>query len=402
MSSSALDLSLPLICRCVRLINAPEVAQTFVKALPGWPVKLHAAQGKMPPLYIAQDAEGLWQGEADSDEEYYVPSPTSAVCSVLGPLIAQRLALQPELFGLHCASVEINKQLVIFPENSKAGKSTLAAAFAAAGYKVFGDDVLGLTTQGEGVAMGAAPRLRLPLPSSFSTEFVNYIQRHAGPQDDRYGFVLPADNGLASYTDACSVGAIVLLERYTYADDDKDPDPELIALPPSEGLLQLLSQNLSHHVSSEQLLERLLPLMQRIPCFLFRYTEPLAGARYLAKNIESLQRGSVQRASLLNYAPAETEFTSLIDLQSVCAPATTVSVYPLGEELFLIHTLSGAIHKLNSSGRAVWQLLQQEPLSGYELSELLAAHFEVPAPRVETDIAVLLTALAQADLIVLQ
>lgn len=132
--------------------------------MPGWPITVTAAQGKTPQRYIYQDTEGLWQGAYDIDREYHLPSPASAACSLVGDLISQRLAGEPELLGLHCGSVEVNGRLVLFPESSKAGKSTLTVAFAAAGYRIFGDDVLGLTAHGEGVAMGVAPRLRLPLP----------------------------------------------------------------------------------------------------------------------------------------------------------------------------------------------------------------------------------------------
>lgn len=63
----------------------------------------------------------------------------------------------------------------MFPESSKAGKSTLTVAFAAASYRVFGDDVLGLTAQGEGVAMGVAQRLRLPLPDIFPQSLLTML-----------------------------------------------------------------------------------------------------------------------------------------------------------------------------------------------------------------------------------
>src|SRR5690554_4075240 len=189
MPNSTVDLALPIIGRCLRVENAPEVVDALINAMPGWPVTVHPPAATAPNAYIYQDKDGLWQGSFDEKSEYHLPSPASAACSLVGDLISQRLSLEPQLLGLHCASVELNDRLVLFPENSKAGKSTLSVAFAAAGYKVFGDDVLGLTAQGEGVAMGVAPRLRLPLPDSFSSEFVRYAIEHAGPEDERYRFI---------------------------------------------------------------------------------------------------------------------------------------------------------------------------------------------------------------------
>lgn len=352
------------------------------------------AHGPVPDIYIIRDADGLWQGGIKESDEFALPSSASAACSLVGELISQRLENTPEWLGLHCGSVEINGRLALFPESSKAGKSTLSVAFAALGYRLFGDDVLGLTPQGEGVAMGVAPRLRLPLPESFSATFVDYAERHAGPQDDRYRFVIPPGYGLARFDEACPVGAIVLLER-----DAQITQPDVVTLSPSEGLLQLLCQNFARNTTEEALLERLLPLMQRVPCLLLRYSEPLAGARHLAQVVESSLLQKVSDASLLSYPPTSVDGASPCDLESVWVPTGSVSAYPLGDELFLIHTPSGDIHRLNASGKVVWQLLQHEPLSCHALSDLLAAYFSAPFEAVTADVGALLAALAQAGLV---
>ncbi|HSH49405.1 MAG TPA: PqqD family protein [Halomonas sp.] len=395
MAGSAVDVALPRLGRCLRVENAPDVVDALARAMPGWPMTVRPAAGPTPGMYVYRDAEGLWQGSLDEPDEFDLPSPASAACSLVGELVSQRLDNAPTLLGLHCGSVEINGQLVLFPESSRAGKSTLSVAFAAAGYRVFGDDVLGLTLGGEGVAMGVAPRLRLPLPDSFSREFVEYAKRHAGPEDARYRFVIPAANRLARFDESSPVGAIVLLER-----DPQIPQPNVVRLSPGEGLLQLLCQNFARDTPDDTLLERLLALMRRVPCLLLRYSEPLAGARHLARVVEGSHFQRASDASLLNHPPASAKDASPRDLDSVWMPASGVSAYPLGEELFLIHTASGAIHRLNASGRVVWQLLQQEPLSGHALSDLLAACFDAPLAAVTADVGALMAALAQAGLVV--
>ncbi|MBO1518165.1 PqqD family protein [Oceanisphaera pacifica] len=410
LDNNVVDISLPGIGDCLRVEHAPEVVEALEQAMPGWPITVTAAQGKIPQRYIYQDTEGLWQGAYNIDREYHLPSPASAACSLVGDLISQRLAGAPELLGLHCGSVEINGQLVLFPESSKAGKSTLTVAFSAAGYRVFGDDVLGLTAQGEGVAMGVAPRLRLPLPESFSAELVDYATRFAGPEDERYRFVIPPKNGLAQYNDSSSVGAIVLLDR-----DAGATSPEVVTLSPGEGLLQLLCQNFAHDAASETLFDHLLPLMQNVPCLLLRYSEPLAGARYLANAIKEKATPNTSQASLLS-APAryptdaqpvptlgplfsEDKKAQQYALQSQWTPQQGISSYPLGEELFLIHNSTGAIHRLNSSGKVVWLLLQQSTLSGHALTHLIADYFHVSVNDVTHDISALIRVLADAGLI---
>lgn len=396
MADSTVDLALPILGRCLRVENAPDAVEALIEAMPGWPMTVHPPLATAPNAYLYRDKEGLWQGAFDEKNEYHLPSPASAACSLVGDLVSQRLSLEPELLGLHCASVEIDGRLVLFPENSKAGKSTLSVAFAAAGYRVFGDDVLGFTPQGEGVAMGVAPRLRLPLPDSFSKEFVRYATEHAGPEDERYRFVLPKASHFADYNERSPVGAIVLLER-----DPLVTEPEVVTLSASEGLLQLLCQNFARDTSGEALLERLLPLMRQVPCLLLRYSEPLTGARYLAQVMEQPQLTPTNSASLLNTPPTEIEIVEP-EVNSVWQPATYISTYPLGEELFLIHTPSGTIHRLNSTGKLIWQLLQQEALSSLELSEVLASYFNAALETVLTDVQELIAAMAQTGLITAQ
>ncbi|MEZ2721319.1 PqqD family peptide modification chaperone [Paenalcaligenes hominis] len=397
MTDSVVDLCLPGIGPCVRIIHAPEVTAAFNAALAGCSVSFTPPHNEAPPFYIKKDKEGLWQGEWTSRDEFYIPSATSAVCSVVGELMGRYLAQQPEILGLHCAAVEIAGRLILFPEDSRAGKSTLSAAFMAAGYKVFGDDVLGLTAQGEGIAMGVAPRLRLPLPATFSAEFLDYLNDSLRLSDERYGFVLPSESRLAQHAERAPVGAIVLLERSH--DELAQAEPDLIRLSAGEGLLQLLCQNFAYEASGEELITFLMPLMQRTPCYLLRYSEPLAAARYLADQLKQ-PTSIVQAASLLSYPPNEqNEVEQNLTPDTVWQPVQNVSLYELDDDLFLIHADTGVIHRLNSTAKAVWQLLQQEPLSGLEISEVLAEYFEIGLARVQRDILPLLAALAQAELI---
>lgn len=80
-------------------------------------------------------------------------------------------------------------------------------------------------------------------------------------------------------------------------------------------------------------------------------------------------------------------------------PGGGVNVYPLGDELFLIHTPSGEIHRLNPTGRLVWQLLQHEALTVDELGALLADYFAAPAGVVTDDVATLMGELHRAGLV---
>ena len=394
--ADAQDISLPGLGRFLRVQEAPEVVAALSQALPGWPLSVTRARGLAPAIRLRRSRGGYLQRSPQLPRGLELPTPASAVCSLIADLGGDLLDRDGSLLGLHCASVEVGGRLVLFPESHRAGKSTLAVAFAAAGYRLFGDDVLGLTREGNGVGLGIAPRLRLPLPETLAPELLDYAEVHAGPEDARYRFVVPPGNALARHGESGPVGALVLLER-----DDQASIPEVVRLQPGEGLLQLFSQNFARHAAPESLMTHLLPLMQGVPCLLLRYAEPLAAARHLGAVLEG-KKSEVDQGESDRFVVARREASP----SSGPVPAGRrwlatheARSYPLGRELFLIQPASGAIHRLNATGEAVWRLLCQEPLSGEELGELLAEHFGEPLEAVSEDVGWLLAGLADAGLV---
>ncbi|MEQ5801892.1 PqqD family peptide modification chaperone [Halomonas sp. H10-9-1] len=411
--TEAWDIALPGLGRLLRVQEAPEVVEALGQALPGWPLAIARARGLAPAIRLRRSRGGYLQRSPQLPRGLELPTPASAVCSLIADLGGERFERATGLLGLHCASVEVGGRLVLFPESHRAGKSTLAVAFAVAGYRLFGDDVLGLTREGCGVALGIAPRLRLPLPETLAPELADYAEVHAGPEDARYRFVLPPGNALARHGEQGPVGALVLLER-----DDQRRAPEVVRLLPGEGLLQLLAQNFAHHAAPETLMAHLLPLMERVPCLLLRYAEPLAAARHLGAVLEAVEGevggnedggnakskaghdgiGAVCHAGALarrDAVPVNGPFPATRRWMA----AREVRGYPLGHELFLIQPASGVIHRLNPTGEAVWRLLCQEPLTGRELGELLGEHFDEPLASVTEDVCRLLAGLADAGLL---
>lgn len=394
---AAQDLSLPGLGRCLRLVNAPEVARALAMALPGWSLTTRPARGSAPAIRLYRCGDGYCQYAPTLPEGLDLPTPTAAVCSLIADLAGEALAADrnqdQDLLGLHCASVEIDGRLVLFPEAHRAGKSTLSVAFAAAGFRLFGDDVLGLTPAGEGVSLGIAPRLRLPLPEILPPELVDYIQRRAGPEDACYRYVIPEAERRAAHGETRPLGAIVLLER-----DAGLTAPEVIRLSPGEGLAQLLTQNFAYELSHEALVPRLLPLMERLPCLLLRYSEPLAAVYELAGVLRT--PGAGETASMAEAARMTPCQGVALQGGGGWRPSPHACAHPLGDELFLIHRPSGAIHRLNASGHAVWALLAEEALSLDELADCLAEHLSQPRATVVRDLRALLGGLLEAGLVV--
>ncbi len=207
------DYHLTSIGPCLRLVEAEELLPVLQQAMPGWPIERCPALPEAPEICVWQHPDGYWQEAPALPQGALLDTDVGTACSVVADLAGAFLHRHPELVGLHCGSVELNGQLVIFPDAHRAGKSTLTSAFAAAGCRVFGDDVLALNPEGEGIALGVAPRLRLPIPEALSVDFQHFVACHLGPFDDRYGYLNLSSSQLAAHGDRSPLGAVLLIDR---------------------------------------------------------------------------------------------------------------------------------------------------------------------------------------------
>jgi hypothetical protein len=133
------------------------------------------------------------------------------VASALAALAIGR----PEVILPHAAALESPAGLVLLFADTTGGKSTLALTLAAAGWRLFGDDRLGLQrapTGSVGVALGLAPKLRLPLPASARalSEFARKRVRQSWPS---LAYLQLAPEEQAGPAAEAPVAACLLLDR---------------------------------------------------------------------------------------------------------------------------------------------------------------------------------------------
>ncbi|TVP46644.1 MAG: PqqD family peptide modification chaperone [Halomonas sp.] len=394
--NSITDYELPGLGPCVRLVNAQPVLPVLKAAMSGWPLAECPRQSSEPDICVWGKDGGFWQQAPALPKGMWLDTSVGAACSVIADVAGAFLRHHTDYVGLHCGSAEINGQLVIFPESHRAGKSTLTAAFAAAGYRVFGDDVVALTPKGEGVSLGIAPRLRLPLPRAIDEAFQDFVATHQGPSDSRYGYLKLDETLLANHGDKRPIGAIILIDR-----DSNITTPQLTSLQHGEGLWQLLKQNFADTLSDHELITKFLPLVKRIPCFLLRYSDAYNAAEFVGRNLEgALKAQSIAYLSPSCTAAAPTAPALDRDDKRCWRACKTAHEYPLGNELFVIIEEGGAIHRMNVTSRAIWLLLQNEALDIGELSETLTGFFmPVSREQVTKDVAELLGQFLSAGLI---
>ena len=175
----------------VALAGCDELAPIIRQLLRNWDIReTVAAKPGQSEIVIRKTKKGYIRSSPWVKKSIFFQQPVTAVCYFLVDLTNAYLADHPELLCLHTAAVQIDDGLVLFPGTYRAGKSTLSVHCAAAGFRLFSDDVLPVDgTSKCGIAPGILPRLRLPLPDNSSKSFTDFVSGHEGLQSDRYLYV---------------------------------------------------------------------------------------------------------------------------------------------------------------------------------------------------------------------
>jgi hypothetical protein len=167
---------------------------------------------------------------------------------LLGPILGFLLCLRG-VVCLHANAVEINGKAVAMIGPAGAGKSTTAAAFARAGYKVLTDDVLALDERADGfLARPAYPRVRL-WPESVKALYgaEDALPLLTPNWDKRYLDLL--ENGAQFQTQPQPLAAIYLL-------DERSPDPRAPYVEPApsqESLMALVANTYANYLLDAQM-----------------------------------------------------------------------------------------------------------------------------------------------------
>lgn len=211
-------LHIPALGRQIAFERCPELAEAFAAILRGW--NLTAAESGDEPIgTVRRTPRGYGWASADTPApERWRRNPpetvVEALCDLHFELIEWFLKAHPAHLCMHCAAVRIGSGLAVFPSPTKAGKSTLTLQLAAAGHRIFGDDVLPLEPErNDGFALGIVPRVRLPLPSGVRAGLDGFIKARKGPGDRDYRYIGLNAAELAPLGETAPVDALVLLER---------------------------------------------------------------------------------------------------------------------------------------------------------------------------------------------
>lgn len=369
----------------------------------GWPFRCTAIDGTAFPFYSISGNEQKSQFWCEchlDDRPQRRFDAVNAICDVVSALALALPAERPELICLHAAGVEMAGRLVVFPNIRKAGKSTLSAALARLGHRVFSDDVIPVFfTEGpraHGLAMGISLRLRLPLPEALGSDFRDWVCRTAGPANAQYQYLRLASQ--PQHGETLPIGSFVILDR-----QDEGAPARLETVPPDTAMDALLFQNFTRDRHSADILRLMAATLSDRPVYRLTYSELSEATACLhtafadAPN-ENLLNGQAARITVRKADADLLPRRILSDSAPVRQRPGSLAI-PIGQTLYLADAEGRAIHRMDALASAIWTVIE-EPIPAEDLVEMMIEAFpDAARAEVSKDIYRLLTRLCASGLV---
>ena len=374
--------------------------QTFLASLGavvrGWHPRIGSADagpaGHGAHSCILPDGRDYTLYSTHIDEPFAALPMASAICAVVADLAQSFIQQRSDGLTLHCGALSFGAGVIALAGSARAGKSTLMARLSAEpDAHIFCDDMLPVTADGQAMALGIAPRLRLPLPDAASPGFRAHVRAHPGPADDDYGYVIAPT--IAEHGTVLPLRVLLLLDRR-----DRGP-ARLHRLNPGEAERGLLDHSMNGFAGPAAALD----MVQRL-------ASGLVSARLVYSDIEDAVR--LIRAAFGPQASGDMRLEPPIapqaDQVAAALPGTRFRRAGAArsrrspEGVFLWQPGDAGLWHLNPMAEAVWTMLEI-PGSARDLAQVLDdAWPEVPPERLLADICGLLGQLAEAGLVVAQ
>ncbi|WP_168219788.1 PqqD family protein [Pseudotabrizicola formosa] len=378
---------------------APDLVTALRRIAPDWPCEI-AQQTRVAPeaadvlASVTALEDGLTLQSRYADSPLPGLSLAAAACALAADLSQGFVDHRPDLGALHCGAVEVNGRLVALTGAHRAGKSTLIARLTAEPQmRVFCDDVLPILPDGQGLALGISPRLRLPLPERVSTRFRTHVARHVSLHDDRYAYV--SAPGQAPHGTTAPLSVIVVLDRRDAGAARLHPIATDMAL------RHVLARNLADLGSAEVAFAQMHALVSGTLCLRMVYAdlEEAVALLHTAFGGPGRLNPALPLAPDDSNPPATAAPIDPVDPHLVWRHHPQVARRQVGQSSFLWMPDDTVLHHLNPLGAAIWALLEI-PGSATDLAEALAEVFpEHPMTTILTDTARLLAQLAKHGMI---
>ncbi|MDH3228181.1 MAG: PqqD family protein [Alphaproteobacteria bacterium] len=375
----------------------PHLAKLFAK----WPFREVPGAGYGDPaINVLQDSDGgVIQAPWIEPEQRYNNAADLAV-SLSHHMTRCWMEECADLVGITAAAARFGNDLAVFVGGPQSGKSLLVSCLSVSGHTVFADSILPISTATrQGIGLGIAPRLSLPLPDMFSGPLRTHVERCVDRCGPDLGYLRPHEADMAAFGDRASIGAFILLDRVN------DSATALRPAAASTLLKRLLLGSFDALPSTRTTLALLHEMVTDTPCYRLTWSDPLEAV-------------SALRARLAIRRPPEADndcrtggrITAL--RRRASGPRTPVGrrfrrVDGLDErmvdgDMFLVDPGGEAIYHLNGLGTGLWRLLDGSYGLDDAVSVLGEAFPTVERTSIEGDVARLIADLTDRGLLVEQ
>lgn len=389
----------------ISLGNCAELLPTLAAVLGSWRFRIletggPTARDDAPAISIQRASCCYRIASPWLDEPVVERTEVGAVFSLSAELGRAFAEERPEQLCLHCAAVETDGRLILFPNSENAGKSTLVTGLAARGLRLVADDVLAISERSQhGIALGVAPRLRLPLPPSVSASFRDFVESHRGPCDKEFLYLTLPARRLAPHGHAVRLGATIVLDRRRSA------SVKLTPLSKGRALRQLIIQNFAPDGTSVTAIDRAYRVIKRTPCFEFTYSDLDQAVDFLTDRFSKTHapwrgqairpfRGTQNHEITVDVASRKARSRAARFTQ---APGVTLRV--VDNDIFLVKAGDAAIFHLNAMAASLWHMLVRPTTTATAIDAVRRAFPGVDAGRVKRDVRDVFGALQEGALI---
>lgn len=370
------------VSRPVLLDGMGRAPAAFDSVFRYWPWRPMPEEPAADPLIrVSPEGDVFWLEAPWLKERLRYTDAVNLACG-LGVHVNHALLLQrPDLLCLHGAGIEIDGRLAVFPNAYRAGKSLLTACLAAAGARVFSDDILPLDRNSrQGLAIGISPRLRLPLPETVGERSRRFIEERAGATNAQYLYVELDERRQAPFGEQSPFAGFVLLER-------RDGSPALLE-PVSDGetLKQLVLRNFARRIPAADSLEFLHGLVASAACYKLTYSvgDEAADVLMARFNDPAALARDVEAKAATDMLARPTEVKPAGGRDHIHR-SPGIGERLVGDGLFLTDQAGESVYHLNLVGAAVWRLLDGECSLGEAKNLIHQAFPDVAADRIDRD-----------------
>ena len=392
------------VSRPVRFDGCADIAGDVLGVLRGWRTAEITGSERAPAITVTRAGSGYRIDSPWRKEPCIAHDRVDAVCDFIVDLVNARVADDRSLLCLHSAAAEISGRLVVFPSTYRAGKSTFVACLAAAGVRIFSDDILPIRAPDDrGVAPGVLPRPRLPLPVNASSALDDFVASAKRLHNRRYAYIDPGTGLLARHGETAAVGAFVVLRRIPGTRAVLEP------MAAGEALRRVILRNFAREPDAAGILERLHALVSGVDCFTLRYDDGEEAAALVRESFRARPGrsptaavsapASVRAAAFPGNSPGASPGEPAEMIRGTFRRNPAISEKALDGELFLVDADGETIFHLNAVGAGLWRLLAH-PTGPGEASDILQQAFPgLEEARIADDVGRLLGALAARGLI---